>query len=69
MPFAQLAKDFIEGVDQGLHDLRRCLKCDGTFDLGKDEGIFARPSDMEGFVCAKCAESMTAREFHDKFMQ
>ncbi|MCU0725676.1 MAG: hypothetical protein MUE73_07800 [Planctomycetes bacterium] len=68
VPFEQLAREFLQGVEHGLHDLRRCLRCKGTFEVGRDDGIFAKPAEMEDFLCLRCAESITAREFYEKYM-
>jgi hypothetical protein len=68
VPFEQLARDFLDGIERGLRDLRRCLRCKGYFEMGKDAGIFAKPSEMEDFLCLRCAESITAREFYEKYL-
>ncbi len=68
VPFEQLARDWIEGIEQGLNDVRQCQHCRHYFDVGRDPGIYAEPKEARGFVCMKCAESMTAREFYEKYM-
>jgi hypothetical protein len=69
VPFEQMAREWIEGIEQGLHDVRACEACRGYFEVGREPGIFAHPSEMRGFICMACAEGMTAREFYEKHMQ
>ena len=69
VPFKQLAEEWIEGIEQGLYDVRQCVRCAGYFDVGKADGIFADPAEMEGFLCGSCADSITAREFFEKYLR
>lgn len=68
VPFGQLAKEWIEGIEQGIYDVRRCVRCAGYFDLSRADGIFTDPEERTGFLCGSCADSITAREFHDRYL-
>jgi len=69
VPFEELAREYIEGIEQGIYDVRVCERCAGYFDLNRTEGIFSRPADLTGFICMPCAESMTAREYFERYLR
>ena len=69
VPFKELAKDWIDGIESGIYDVRRCEACDTYLDVNKTEGIFGRPEDLEEFICMDCAERMTAREYFERFVE
>ena len=69
VPFKQLASEWIEGIEQGIYDVRQCVRCAGYFDMGKADGIFTEPVETEGFLCGRCADSITAREYFEKYLR
>ena len=69
VPFKQLAAEWLEGIEQGLHDIRICESCEGYFDLDQTDGIFGRPEVQEEFVCMPCAGTMTARAYYERFIE
>ncbi|MHC4473953.1 MAG: hypothetical protein ACYTDY_19225 [Planctomycetota bacterium] len=69
VPFKQLATEWIEGIEAGIYDVRRCEACDRYLDVNRTEGIFGRPDDLEEFICMPCAEQMTAREYFERFVE
>ena len=69
VPFRQLAEEWLEGIEQGIHDIRLCEVCEGYFDLDQSEGIFGRPELQEEFICIPCAESMTAKDYYERFIE
>ena len=68
VPFEQLAAEWIEGVEQGLYDLRPCQGCGQYLDVSRTGGIYTDPPACEGFLCLPCAEAMTAREYYERFL-
>jgi len=69
VPFEELAKEFIEGIEEGIYDIRLCERCAGYFDLNRTEGIFSHPAELEGFICMPCAETLTAREYFENYLR
>ena len=47
----------------------RGLDCSGYFDLNRSEGIFGDPEELEQFICMPCAETMSAREYYETFVE
>ena len=68
VPFKELAKEWIEGIESGIYDVRLCEHCSKYFDLNHTDGIFSRPAELEGFICMPCAERMSAREFFEQYL-
>jgi hypothetical protein len=69
VPFQALAKEWIDGIEAGLYDIRLCERCAAYFDLNHTDGIFANPTDLSGFICMPCAEAMSAREYFEKHLR
>ncbi len=69
VPFRQLAREWIQGIEDGLYDIRQCLQCDAYCDLSRTDGICGLPSDLEEFICMTCAEAMSAREYYERFIE
>ena len=57
-----------DGIESGIYEIRLCEQCASYFDLNRTDGIFARPNELEGFICMPCAERMSAREFYEKYL-
>jgi hypothetical protein len=68
VPFGDLAKEWIEGIEEGIYDLRQCERCAEYFDINASEGIFGNLADREEYVCDACSRAMTAREYFDRFV-
>jgi hypothetical protein len=69
VPFEELAKEWLDGIESGMYDVRQCARCVGYFDVNQTPGIFGRPEELEEFICMGCAEAMTAREYYEKFIE
>lgn len=69
VPFAELAKEWINGIADGSFDVRKCELCNVLFDVNKEEGIYGKPADFEEFICMPCAEKMTARNYYERFIE
>jgi hypothetical protein len=69
VPFLQLAQEWIDGIEEGLYDIRQCLRCNEYLDVGQTGGIFGLPADLEEFICMPCAERMSAREYFERFIE
>jgi len=67
IPFQELAREWIEGIEQGIHDIRLCEICAVYFDVDQTDGIFGNAEELTEFICAPCADRMTAREYYDRF--
>jgi hypothetical protein len=68
VPFDELAKDFLEGIEQGIHDIRLCEVCGAYCDVDKTDGIFGNVEELTEFICAACADTMTARDYYTRFL-
>jgi hypothetical protein len=53
-----------EGVKAGA-----CEKCGAWFDVDHDDGIFRDPAQLEGFLCRRCAEEMTAWAYFQDWLR
>ncbi len=69
VPFEDLAREWIEGIEQGVYEVRPCEVCGGWFDLDRAGGIFGKPEEREAYVCRECAERMTAREYYERYVR
>lgn len=68
VPFKELAKEWITSIQDGSCDARKCEACNDYFDLNSTDGIFGNPQELEEFICYPCAESMTARDYYERFI-
>ena len=68
VPFRELAAEWIEGIEMGIHDVRLCERCAAYFDVNSTDGIFTDPKELTGFLCMPCAETMTAREYFEQYL-
>ncbi len=68
IPFAELFAESVKDLEKGKIDARSCLSCKRYYDVNIQQGIFARPNDLEGFICAECANSMSAFKFFHEYL-
>lgn len=68
VPFKELAKEWIEGLETGVYEIYLCEHCAKYYDLNRTDGIWAIPDKLEGFICMPCAERMSAREYFEKYL-
>lgn len=68
VPFDELAKEWIEGIEGGIYDVRQCERCAQYFDIHVAEGIFGDLAERNEFICRPCADAMTAREYFDRYV-
>ncbi len=65
LPVEQLLKETLQGLEvDGVRPLP-CLKCTGVFDAEHEDGIFADPHELNGFICRACAEKLNAWSFYN----
>ncbi|PWQ94751.1 hypothetical protein [Leucothrix arctica] len=69
VPFQELAKEWIIGINDGTYDVQQCQSCDAYFDINTAEGIYGKPEEFEEFICIPCADKMTAREYYQRFVE
>lgn len=69
VPFQELAKEWIIGINDGTYDVQQCQSCNAYFDINTAEGIYGKPEEFEEFICIPCAEKMTAREYYQRFLE
>ena len=69
VPFQELAKEWIIGINDGTYDVQQCQSCDAYFDINTAEGIYGKPEEFEEFICLPCSEKMTAGEYYQRFVE
>jgi len=69
VPFLELAKEYLAGIEEGTFDVRNCECCADYFDINKTDGIYGNPDQLEEFICFPCAEKMTARKYYERFIE
>ena len=69
VPFKELAKEWIVGINDNTYDVQMCQGCQRYFDINTAEGIYGKPDDFECFICIPCAESMSAREYYQQYIE
>ena len=69
VPFKELAKEWIVGINDNTYDVQKCQGCGAFFDINTAEGIYGKPDDLEAFICIPCAEKMTAREYYQRYVE
>ena len=68
IPVDQMVEDVLEAMSDGRIEARPCSACGEVKDINKDDGIFGDPANLGRFVCGLCADQLSAREFHDRFL-
>ena len=68
IPVDQMVEDVLEAMSDGRIEARPCSACGEVKDINKEDGIFGDPANLERFVCGLCADQLSAREFHDRFL-
>lgn len=61
----QQAQDELRDADARVEP---CRGCERIFDADRDDGIFADPARLEGFVCRPCAEAMDAWTYYNEVL-
>jgi hypothetical protein len=69
VPFKELAKEWIVGINDNTYDVQKCQGCEAYFDINTAEGIYGKPDDFEAFICIPCAETMSAREYYQRYIE
>jgi len=69
VPFKELAKEWIVGINDNTYDVQKCQGCGAFFDINTAEGIYGKPDDFEKFICIPCADKMTAREYYQAYIE
>ncbi len=69
VPFKELAKEWIAGINDNTYDVQKCQGCQAFFDINTAEGIYGKPDDFEAFICIPCADKMTAREYYQRYIE
>lgn len=69
VPFKELAKEWITGINDNTYDVQKCQGCEAFFDINTAEGIYGKPDDFEAFICIPCADKMTAREYYQRYIE
>lgn len=67
VPLEDLLRDVIRGLDRD--QVVACEECRGLFDIGEEDGIFGDPEKLEGFLCRRCSETTSARDFYYKHLR
>lgn len=66
LPVELLLRQTLDELRESGARVEACLRCRERFDADRDDGIFADPAALEGFVCRACAEGMDAwTYFHE----
>ena len=60
IPVELMLKQTHEEIAAGGARPTPCLRCERVFDADREDGIFADPAQLEGYICRPCAEGMTA---------
>ena len=69
IPVEQLFRETLQELDQGGGHPDACLQCREYFDVETEDGIFADPQQLSGFVCRGCAETMSAWTFFQEHLK
>ena len=69
VPFKELAKEWIVGINDNTYDVQKCQGCGAYFDINTAEGIYGKPDDLEAFICIPCAGNMTALDYYKRFIE
>jgi hypothetical protein len=69
IPVDQMVRDVLDAMSDGRIEARACAACAEVVDMNKEEGIFGDPESLERFICSRCADTMSAREFYEKHLK
>jgi len=69
VPFKELAKEWIIGINNNTYDVQKCQGCGAFFDINAEEGIYGKPDEFDAFICIPCADKMTAREYYQTYIE
>lgn len=64
VPIEPLLSEALAELQRSGARIEPCGACRRLFDVEHDDGIFADPRDLRGFLCRKCAESMSAWTYY-----
>ena len=67
VPLDDLLRDVIHKLDQD--QITACEECRGLFDICEEDGIFGDPEKLERFLCHRCSETTSARDFYYKHLR
>ncbi len=68
IPFRDLAIEVLQDLDKRKKDIKECLVCDRYFDVNKEDGIFGDAGNLEKFICNRCSNKISAKEFYDRYL-
>jgi len=63
IPIETMLREALEEIRGSGVDARPCGVCAEWRDVNAEEGIFANPRSLEGFICEECARAMSAWTF------
>ena len=66
VPLEDMIRDVLENLDR--EQTVTCVVCRGIFDLNEEEGIFGDPERLDRFLCRRCSEATSARDFYFKYL-
>ena len=69
VPFKELAKEWIVGINDNTYDVQKCQGCEAFFDINTAEGIYGKPDDLDAFICIPCAKKMSALHYYQNYVE
>ena len=66
IPLEDMVRDVLDRVDQEQTIV--CAACRCVFDLNEEDGIFGDPEKLARFLCRRCSEEISARDFYYKYL-
>ncbi|MBN2492075.1 MAG: hypothetical protein JXQ29_14605 [Planctomycetes bacterium] len=66
VPLEDMIRDVLAQLD--WKQTVACVVCRGLFDLNEEDGIFGDPEKLERFLCRRCSEETSARDFYYKYL-
>lgn len=69
IPIKDIIQEVSHEIKEGLINVSKCRICENYFDMDKEEGIFGDPQNLTRFICKRCSEALSAREFYEKHLK
>jgi len=67
IPIEDMIRDVLDGLDE--EQIIACEVCRQVFDINEEDGIFGDPDQLKRFLCRRCSEETSARDFYYRYLK
>lgn len=67
IPIEDMIRDVLDRLDE--EQTIACEVCRQVFDINEEDGIFGDPQRLKRFLCRRCSEVTSARDFYYRYLK